>query len=57
LHREHGLDTQPDLIERHLSKFYIKDRSVQVVMEMCHEYPIIHKTLMNFVVKSVFERL
>lgn len=57
LNREHGIEVQMDLVDRHLSKFYIKERSVQVIMEMCHDYPLIHKMLINFVTKNIFEKL
>jgi hypothetical protein len=57
LHKEHGVDISIDEVDRQLSKAYVKDRSVQVVMEMCHEYPLIHKMLINFVTFSIFEKL
>jgi hypothetical protein len=40
-----------------LSKFYIKDRSVQVVMEQCSESSVVHKILIGFINEQLFEPL
>ncbi|TNV85802.1 hypothetical protein FGO68_gene13378 [Halteria grandinella] len=40
-----------------LSKFYVKYRSVQVIMEQCNEAPYAHDILISFVKRSIFERL
>ncbi|TNV86000.1 hypothetical protein FGO68_gene15390 [Halteria grandinella] len=40
-----------------LSKFYVKYRSVQVIMEQCNEAPYAHDILISFVKRSIFDRL
>lgn len=40
-----------------LSKFAVKGRSVQVIMELCNESHAEHKVIVNFVIQNVFEKL
>ncbi|TNV85917.1 hypothetical protein FGO68_gene8981 [Halteria grandinella] len=40
-----------------LSKFYLKQRSVQVIMEQCNEAPYTHDVLLSFIKRSIFEKL
>ena len=55
LHRVSGVNELS--VDRLLSKFYVKGRSVQVIMEMCNETPAAHKIIVNFVINNIFEKL
>ena len=57
LNREYGVAIPEAKILIHLSKFYVKDRSIQVIMEMCHEQPQVHKVLINFIITHIFDKL
>jgi hypothetical protein len=52
-----GVEIDEIKIERLFAKFYVKDRSIQVIMEMCNESPHVHKLLINFVIKRIFDKL
>ncbi|TNV72994.1 hypothetical protein FGO68_gene8622 [Halteria grandinella] len=40
-----------------LSKYYVKQRTVMVIMELCNEDPTTHELLLNFVKTQIFEKL
>ncbi|TNV85797.1 hypothetical protein FGO68_gene11751 [Halteria grandinella] len=44
-------------ILRLLSKFYVKRRAVQVIMELCNDDPTVHETILSFVKATIFDKL
>ncbi|TNV85842.1 hypothetical protein FGO68_gene7214 [Halteria grandinella] len=48
---------QSDQMHSLLAKFYVKQRSIFVIMELCNEDPTTHEILLNFIKTSIFEKL
>lgn len=40
-----------------LSKFYVKQKSVVVIMEMCNDDTQVHHTVLTFVASTIFEKV
>lgn len=57
LHIEYAVPVDVLIVHRHLRKFYVKTRSVQVIMEMCNEISQVHKVLIRFVQQKIFAKL
>ncbi|TNV85709.1 hypothetical protein FGO68_gene10424 [Halteria grandinella] len=44
-------------LQRLLQKFYVKQRCVHVIMELCNKDPSTHDTILSFIKKNIFEQL